>query len=95
MEAGCWVRVHRVELSVGERAPGIPADTAAVPYETWVNGTLVEAARLGEAAVVETASGRRVEGELVEVDPGYTHSFGPPPRPLREAGRRAAKALFG
>ena len=59
----------------------------------WVNGHLVEPARLGEDAVVTTASGRRVTGHLVEADPGYTHSFGPPPGPLREAGRRAAEGL--
>jgi hypothetical protein len=80
-------------LAAGARAPGIPPDTAAVPFETWVNGHLLEPARLGENGVVVTASGRRVEGRVVEVDPGYRHSFGPPPQPLREAGRRARERL--
>jgi hypothetical protein len=85
--------VHRVELPAGRRAPGIPPDTAGVPFETWVNGHLLEPARLGEVAAVRTASGRLCEGRIVEADPGYTHSFGPPPDPLRAAGRRAAERL--
>ena len=40
---GRWARIHRVELGPSERAPGIPADTAAVPFESWINGWLVEA----------------------------------------------------
>ena len=93
LEAGRWVRVHRIELAAGERAPGIPPETAAAPYETWVNGRLLESARLGLNGVVRTASGRLVEGRVVEADPAYTHSFGPPPQPLREAGRRVVERL--
>jgi len=29
--AGTWVELERVILEPGERAPGIPADTASVP----------------------------------------------------------------
>lgn len=93
LEAGRWVRVHRVELAAGKRAPGIPPDTAGVPFETWINGYLIEPAQLGKDGVVRTASGRLVEGHIVEVDPGYTHSFGPPPQSLREAGRRASERV--
>jgi len=93
LAAGRWVRVHRVELPAGERAPGIPPDTAGTPFETWVNGYLLEPAKLGMQGVVRTASGRLVEGRIVEADPAYTHSFGPPPQPLREAGRRAAERI--
>lgn len=93
-ESGRWARVHRVELERGQRAPGLPADTAAVPFETWVNGWLVDGAALGEQARLLTPSGRIVSGRLVELDPGYRHSFGSPSAPLQEAGRRARDVCF-
>jgi hypothetical protein len=92
---GQWARVHSVELAASERASDIPPDTAAVPFETWINGWLVEDAELGEQARVRTPAGRLVEGVLVEVAPGYTHSFGSPPPPLQAAGTRAWARLFG
>jgi hypothetical protein len=92
---GQWARVHRVELAASERASGIPADTAAVPFETWINGWLVDDVELGDEVRLRTPTGRVVEGVLVEVAPGYTHSFGSPPPALQVAGRGAWARLFG
>jgi 2-amino-4-ketopentanoate thiolase alpha subunit len=92
--AGLWVRIHRVELGPSERAPGLPEDTAGVPFESWINGWLVEASAIGSRACIRTATGRLVEGELVELEPGYHHSFGPPPSALQLAGERARETLF-
>jgi hypothetical protein len=95
VEKGRWARIHRVELGPSERAPGIPEDTAAVPFESWINGWLVEAAVIGERARLRTMTGRIVEGILVETDPGYNHSFGSPPPALQRAGQQARRRLFG
>ena len=84
---GRWARIHRVELGPSERAPGIPADTAAVPLESWINGWLVDDAALGESCKLKTPTGRIVEGVL--------HSFGSPPPALQRAGERAFELLFG
>jgi hypothetical protein len=92
---GRWARVHRLELAPSERPAGIPADTAAVPFETWINGWLVEDAAIGQRARLRTQTGRIVEGVLVEIDPGYHHSFGSPPAALQRAGGRAFELLFG
>jgi 2-amino-4-ketopentanoate thiolase alpha subunit len=92
---GQWARIHRVELAPSERASDIPEDTAAVPFETWINGWLVDEASLGEPVRLRTPAGRVVEGVLVEVAPGYTHSFGSPPSALQLAGARAWARLFG
>jgi 2-amino-4-ketopentanoate thiolase alpha subunit len=91
---GLWVRIHRVELAPSERASTIPEDTARVPFESWINGWLVEEAMIGSRTQIRTATGRLVEGELVEVEPGYRHSFGSPPPALHRAGERARKTLF-
>lgn len=93
LAADRWVRIHRLELAPSERAGALPADTAALPFETWINGWLVEAAALGERARIRTPTGRIVEGVLVEADPGYSHSFGFPPPALQRAGERARAAL--
>jgi hypothetical protein len=92
---GRWARIHRLELAPSERPAGSPADTAAVPFETWINGWLVEDAAIGERARLRTQTGRIVEGVLVEADPGYHHSFGSPPPALQRAGGRAFELLFG
>lgn len=95
VEKGRWARVHRIELEPAERAPGIPEDTAAVPFEAWINGWLLEDATIGEPATLRTATGRVVEGVLVEAEPGYHHSFGSPPAALQRAGSKARERLFG
>ena len=78
VDDGTWVEIHRIVLAPGERAPQVPKDTKGVPLEMRVRGFLVESARLGEKAQIVTAAGRRLSGTLVEINPAYTHGFGPP-----------------
>jgi hypothetical protein len=82
------VRIHWTVLPGGQRAPGVPSDTAAAPYDAWVNGWALEAAQLGDTVAIETLAGRCVRGTLVEVSPGYSHSFGRP-HPVMLAATRA------
>ena len=91
---GCWVRIHRSELAPAERSDAVPDDTASVPLETWINGWLIDRARLGDQVTIRTATGRRVEGQLIEADPSYTHSFGPLPPALQHVGERARSLVF-
>jgi hypothetical protein len=93
-KAGQWVQIHQVVLSPGERAPQVPADTALVPLELRVRGFLEQPAALGEAATVRTLSGRRVTGQLVDLEPAYTHGFGRPVPALLAIGDELA-ALLG
>lgn len=73
-----WVQVHQVLLPASQRAPNLPEDTKALPYEAWIKGFLTQPARIGEQATVRTLAGRLVTGRLVAVNPPYTHSFGRP-----------------
>ena len=73
-------------LEAGERAPQVPQDTRRVPLEMRVKGYLLTPAAIGEAADIETLSGRRLRGTLVEVNPAYTHSFGAPIAELASIG---------
>ena len=42
----------------------------------WTKGTLLSDAEIGDEVEIETIVGRREKGELVEVNPYYTHSYG-------------------
>lgn len=73
---GTWVEVGRTVLETGQRAPGLPADTAAVPLVLRVSGFLLEPAVIGGPARIRTLIGREQAGTLLAVNPSYTHSFG-------------------
>jgi hypothetical protein len=74
--AGTWVEVGRTVLEAGQRAPGLPDDTAAAPLVLRVSGFLIDPAALGETARVRTLIGREQAGTLLVVNPSYSHSFG-------------------
>ena len=88
-----WVEIGFTVLQPSERAEHLPADTAAVPYQVRLRGFADGDPRLGQRVEVETLSGRRVEGEIVSLDPQYGHSFGGPIQELIEAGAEARRLL--
>ncbi len=74
---GDWVRIHSVLMDVGDRAPGVPDDTAKAPYELWDKGFLIsDKAEIGDAVEIETITGRKIMGKLLETNPSYDHDFG-------------------
>jgi hypothetical protein len=83
---GGWAEVLLVVLEPGDRAPGLPPDTAATPYAARVQGFLERSAAVGDPAAVRTPAGRRVEGTLARLDPEPGHSFGRPVRELLDVG---------
>jgi hypothetical protein len=93
VKPGDWVRIHLGILRPGERAPGIPPDTAAHPYEAWINGWACEEACLGGPATIRTPAGRIVRGTLAEAHPGYSHGFGRPHPALLAVGLSLKESL--
>jgi hypothetical protein len=89
------VRIHRIELSAAERSAAVPPDTAAVPFEAWINGWLEGQAVAGDSVEIRTVTGRLLVGELVQTGPGYQHTFGSPPRSLQVAGEQAFTLIEG
>lgn len=73
---GDWVRIHKVVLKAEERTAKLPEDTKVCDLEMWTKGTLLSDAEIGDEVEIETIVGRREKGELVEVKPYYTHSYG-------------------
>lgn len=76
--AGTRVQLSYTLLEAEQRAPGLPHDTADVPYVVRVKGILHEPAALGDTAAVRTTAGRLLEGRLSEVAPADSHTFGRP-----------------
>lgn len=93
---GDWVRIHRILLLPEERAPQVPPATAKVPLEMWVKGFLLNPeASVGEEVEVETMTGRRERGRLLETAPAYAHGWGECIPEILQIGRRLKKILSG
>lgn len=74
---GDWVMIHQIILEPHERSKDIPEDTAKVPLEAWIKGWANDSAEVGQEVDITTPSGRITKGRLVEVNPGFTHTYGP------------------
>lgn len=95
VSAGTWVEVQRILLAPGQRAERVPEETQRVPLEMRVKGALAHDASAGDEVEIVTAAGRRLRGTLREVNPAYTHGFGPPVPELRAVGVELRKLLEG
>ena len=93
--AGSWVEVRQVVLRAGERAPNVPADTAAVDFVARIRGFLVTDASVGERAAIRTLAGRQVDGVLADVNPRNPADFGRPVAELLRVGVDARHGLEG
>lgn len=93
---GDWVRIHAVVLKASERTAKIPEDTKACDLEMWTKGFLQdESAEIGDQVTVETAVGRLEKGELIEVNPYYTHSYGKFVPELIQIDKQLREIMFG
>lgn len=77
VKKGRWVRIHNIVLKAEERTARIPGDTKKCDLEMWDKGWLTDdMAEVGEIVTVKTATGRLLQGVLIEEEPHYTHSYG-------------------
>ena len=87
VQKGTWVRIKKILLPVGQRAPQDPEDTRNTPLVMWTKGFL--------AADANLAADRVETGTLVEVDPYYTHSYGKCVPELVQIDRNYRAFLYG
>ena len=74
---GSWVRIHNIVLKAEDRTAKIPEDTQKCDLEMWDKGWLIDdTAETGDVITIKTATGRLLEGTLIEENPHYTHSYG-------------------
>ena len=76
-EKGDWVRIHKILLTSAQRAPQVPEDTKKVPLEMWDKGFLLaDFAKIGDEVEIETIIGRKISGEIIEINPQFDHGWG-------------------
>ena len=90
---GQWVEIGWTALSTGARAENIPDSTKEVPLLARVKGFALEPGEIGEVISVKTRTGRILQGELLVINPGYTHSFGEIPPQLIDVGAKLRELL--
>ncbi|MGM0113523.1 2-amino-4-oxopentanoate thiolase subunit OrtA [Enterococcus sp. DIV0187] len=90
-----WVQISKTVLKAGERAPQVPADTQDCDLKMWVKGFIQEDAEIGDEVEIVTAIGRHVVGELCEVNPKYTHTYGNFVPELVQIQRQVRELTFG
>jgi len=73
---GDWVQISAILLPAGSRAPQVPDDTQKTNLVMWTKGTIQENAKMGEIVEIITLTGRHERGELCDVNPNYTHTYG-------------------
>ena len=95
IKKGEWVRIHKIILQPGERAPQVPDDTKKVPLEMWTKGYLDADAEMGGEVSITTATGRKETGTLIEANPSYEHSFGKFIPELLAIDKQVREILFG
>ncbi|MFA6075230.1 MAG: 2-amino-4-oxopentanoate thiolase subunit OrtA [Negativicutes bacterium] len=93
---GAWVQIENTVLAVGERAPQVPAETAAVPMIMKTKGFLRNVtANLGDEVTVLTLAEREISGKMIAIMPKYNHDFGMPQPELLGIGVQLRKILRG
>jgi len=93
VKKGTYVQIRAVILKSGERAAGIPPDTAESPLVMWVKGHLMDDADIGEPAEVTTATGRVERGVLEKAEPVTTLDYGQFVPEIMEIGARVRGVL--
>ncbi len=90
-----WVEIGFVILEPRERTGHLPDDTRQVPYYCRLKGFAIGEPAVGDVVEVETQLGRRMSGEVLRINPPFTHDFGEPVKELIEAGLQARAILDG
>lgn len=89
-----WAEIGFAVLTPEQRPPDLPAETREVPYYARVKGFLMGTHAVGDTVEIETLAGRKIRGDLLQIDPPFTHDFGRPVQELVEAGRDVERLLW-
>jgi 2-amino-4-ketopentanoate thiolase alpha subunit len=92
---GDWVQIHNIVLQKEQRAPQVPDDTKQVPLEMWVKGVISQDGEIGQQVQIETVTGRKVTGKLVDIYPSYQFGYGKSVPQLLYIGRQVREILQG
>ncbi|MTK14072.1 MAG: 2-amino-4-ketopentanoate thiolase [Clostridiaceae bacterium] len=88
IKKGTWVEIEETVLTPKERSKSIPEETKQTPLKCWIRGNCLQNCEIGGEVEVETNVGRIARGKVVEVEPGYDHSFGKYVQELSYVGKQ-------
>jgi hypothetical protein len=94
IKKGTWVEIEEIVLTPEERSQAIPEETKKTPLKCWIRGNCLSDCEIGQEVKVETNVGRTAKGTVVEVEPGYHHSFGKYVAELGHIGKQAKEILI-
>ncbi|WP_315116050.1 2-amino-4-oxopentanoate thiolase subunit OrtA [uncultured Clostridium sp.] len=93
IKKGTWVEIEEIVLTPEDRSQSIPEETRIISLKCWTRGNCLSDCEVGSEVQVETIVGRIVKGEVVEVEPGYYHSFGRYVKEVEYIGKQARKLI--
>ncbi|MEY8763740.1 MULTISPECIES: 2-amino-4-oxopentanoate thiolase subunit OrtA [Clostridium] len=93
IEKGTWVEIEKIVLLPKDRAKNIPKETKKTALKCWIKGNCLTDCELDDDVKVVTKTGRIVDGRVVDVEPGYYHSFGKYIREIGDIGKQAKKII--
>ena len=93
IKKGTWVEIEEIVLTPEDRAKNIPEETRITPLKCWIRGNCIRDCELGETVEIETNVGRIVKGILVDVEPGYYHTYGKYVSEIGNVGKQARKII--
>lgn len=93
IKKGTWVEIEEIVLMPEDRAKNIPEETKKTPLKCWIRGNCLSDCEMGDEVQVETNVGRIAKGKVVDVEPGYYHSFGKYVGKIGYIGRQAREII--
>ncbi|MGH4137444.1 2-amino-4-oxopentanoate thiolase subunit OrtA [Clostridium sp.] len=93
IKKGTWVEIEEIVLTPEDRATNIPDETKQTPLKSWTRGKCLDDCELGYVAQVETNIGRTSQGTIVEIEPGYYHTYGKYVEEISNIGKQAREII--
>jgi len=93
IKKGTWVEVEETVLIPVDRATNIPDETKRTPLKSWTRGKCLSDSELGMEVKVETNIGRITQGTIVEIEPGYYHTYGKYVEEISNIGKQAREII--
>ena len=93
IKKGTWVEVEEIVLMPEDRASNIPAVTKETPLKSWTRGKCLSDSKLGDEVQVETNIGRIARGKIVDIEPGYYHTYGKYVEEISNIGKQAREII--
>ncbi|MBX4270229.1 2-amino-4-oxopentanoate thiolase subunit OrtA [Clostridium estertheticum] len=93
IKKGTWVEVEEIVLTPKDRAKNIPDETKKTPLKCWIRGKCLSDCELGNEMQVETNVGRIATGIVVQIEPGYYHTYGKYVEEISNIGKQAREII--